>query len=87
MAGTTLGADNGVGVAAALAVLESGPEVSAALGPFSGLSPLGLGLLKPQQVALPPIEVLLTVDEEGLQRGCLSLCAELRPCRARREVK
>mmetsp|Transcript_16227 Transcript_16227/g.35507 ORF Transcript_16227/g.35507 Transcript_16227/m.35507 type:complete len:576 (+) Transcript_16227:34-1761(+) len=48
--GTSLGADNGVGVAAALAVLEAGEEVS-----------------------LPPIEALFTVDEETGLTGASKL--------------
>jgi dipeptidase D len=46
--GTTLGADNGIGVAMALAVLD-------------------------ETVELPPLEILLTVDEETGLTGALSL--------------
>lgn len=48
--GTTLGADNGIGVAAALALLAAPPSAS-----------------------LPPLEVLLTTDEEAGMGGAMGL--------------
>lgn len=51
--GTTLGADNGIGVAAALAVAED------------------------DGVAHPPLEILLTVDEETGMSGAFGLGADL----------
>lgn len=52
--GTTLGADNGIGVAAAMAALET-----------------------PDNVTLPPLECLMTVDEETGLTGAFALDPDL----------
>jgi dipeptidase D len=67
--GTTLGADNGIGVAAILALLETRPPPFppslSASGSSSDLPPL-----------LPPLEALFTVDEEVDFSGAVGLDAK-----------